>query len=162
MRVSGYVAATMRVAASALALFLLAATRAAPVQQLEQQMRAELSGVSQSGAATQVTPPEGNTLRAGLTERFNGAIEARIGGCNQKTATAIADALAPRISPNLVDGAMAAWERYDVATGGHPIGVRVGLGKEFLGYANGQAVQDRWISFHVNVGLFGPNRSCRS
>lgn len=107
-----------------------------------------------------MAPPEENTLRSNLTQRFNGAIEARIGGCNQKTATLIADALAPKVSPNLVFGAMAAWQRYDEITGGRPIGIRVGLGKEDLGYTNGQPVEDRWVNFHVNVEVLGPHRSC--
>ncbi|MGH7659830.1 MAG: hypothetical protein ACRENA_02790 [Vulcanimicrobiaceae bacterium] len=167
MRVTGCSAATMRAAASVLAFFFFAplaasaAPRTAPSQQLEEQMRTTLMGMSQT-SPFQAAPPQGNTLRTGLTERFNGSIDARIFGCNQQTATAIADALAPHISSNVVDDAMSAWERYDVMTGGHPIGVRVGLGKEFLGYANGQNVEDRWVNFHVTFGLFGPHHGCRN
>src|SRR5579872_4477085 len=133
MRVTGCLAATMRVAASSFAVLLLAATHEA--------------AMIQKAPPPQVTVPEDNSLRANMTERFNGTIEARIGGCNKQTATAIAEALAPRISSNVVDGAMDAWQRYDEITGGRHIGVRVGLGKEFIGYSNGQPVADRWINF---------------
>jgi hypothetical protein len=146
MRVPGCYAATMRAGASVLALFLLAATREA--------------AMVQSNPPAQVSVPEDNSLRANMTARFNGSLEASIGGCNKKTATAIAEALAPHISENLVDGAIGTWQRYDEFTGGRHIGVRVGLGKEFLGYANGQPVADRWINFQVNVGVLGPRRGC--
>ena len=158
MRVAGCLAATLLILAASVAA--QAATRSAPAQQLQDSMRTTLAAVSQGGVPAQLAPPEENTLRAGMTERFNASLEARIGGCNQKTATAIADALAPHISPNLVEGAMGAWQHYDEMTGGRHIGVRVGLGKEFLGYSNRQPVEDHWISFQVNVGLFGPHRSC--
>lgn len=158
MRLTGGLAATLLVLVTP--VMTQAATRSAPVQQLQAQMRSTLAAVSQSGVAAPLSQPEENTLRTGLTQRFDAALEARIGGCNKKTAAAIAEALAPRISSNVVDGAMDAWQRYDEMTGGRHIGVRVGLGKEFLGYTNGQPVADRWINFQVNVGILGPHHSC--
>ena len=160
MRVTGCLAATMFVLVSSSMAY--AAPRSAPTQQLQEQMRTTLAAVSQGATPSQLALPEGNTLRTGLTERFNASLEARIGGCNKQTAAAIAEALAPHISSNVVDGAMGAWQHYDEMTGGRHIGVRVGLGKDFLGYANGQPVADRWVNFQVNVGLFGPHHSCSS
>ena len=158
MRLTGGLAATLL--ALVMPVMAQAATRSTPLQQLQEQVRTSLAAVSQSGMPAQLTPPEENSLRTGLTQRFNAALEARIGGCNKKTAAAIAEALSPHISSNVVDGAMGAWEHYDEMTGGRHIGLRVGLGKDFLGYANGQPVEDRWINFQVNVGILGPHHSC--
>ncbi|GEM_PF-3787120 len=134
-----------------------AAPRAVAVQGLQDRVRTTLAGISQGGMQPgQFMPPAENSLQTSLTERFNDSIEAHIASCDAKPGTALADSLAPRFAGDV----LAAWHRLDKLAGGHRVGVSVGLGKEFLGYENGIAVEDKWINFHVNVRLFGPHRSC--
>jgi hypothetical protein len=134
-----------------------AAPHAVTVQGLQDRVRTALADISQGGTQpSQFVPPEENTLQTTLTERFDDSIEAHIASCDAKPGMALAGSLAPHFADNV----LAAWHRLDKLAGGHRVGVSVGLGKEFLGYENGIAVEDKWVNFHVNVRLFGPHRSC--
>ena len=148
------------VAASALIVLALLTTTAAAantvglpstVQDLEHRVRTSLADVGSDPDPGPAAQPNQELFRTNLTQRFDGVLTAPPLPCAPgEAALAVVAARAPQI----VGGAISAWHRMDHWLGGRPVSASVGLGKEVLGVSNGRVVADRWIDFHINVGLF--------
>lgn len=147
-------------AASALIVLMLMTTAAASgttvgpqsaVQDLEHRVRTSLTATGDDPEPGSAMQTNEELFRSNLTQRFDVIETPAPSTCEPREA---ALALVASRAPQLVDSVLGAWHRMDNLFGGRPVSASVGLGKEVLGVSNGHTVADRWVDFHITVGLF--------